>query len=149
MSLLRPHGQSTEWAVRVRGRQDAGCLSLLFPRHAPVGETSSESCRFCPASERRRFPDPARFLFAHQTEISRDNLQKLIAQWENTTNIDRGQFEKCVSGSLTSGQIEQDVALGNELGVQATPTVFHNGETVDGPSAEELSALIRRAAPGR
>ena len=44
---------------------------------------------------------------------------------------------------------EQDIALGNELGVRATPTVFLNGEPVDEPSTDELSGLIRRAASGR
>lgn len=89
------------------------------------------------------------FLFAHQTELSLDNLKKVIVKWEDTTNIDRGQFEKCVSESLTSGQLEQDIALGNELGVRGTPTVFMNGEPVDEPSTDQLTARIRRIASGR
>ena len=53
------------------------------------------------------------FLFAHQKELSVDNLRERVVQWARTVpDLDQGQFKKCVSESLTSGQIEQDVALG-------------------------------------
>ena len=85
------------------------------------------------------------FIFAHQKELSDDNLQKHIADWaRNAPSIDSEQFQGCVAKSLTSGQIEQDVALGNELGVHATPAIFLNGKPIDPSSAEELSALVRR-----
>jgi protein-disulfide isomerase len=85
------------------------------------------------------------FLFAHQNELSVDNLGQHVAQWGRTApDLDPGQFERCVRESLTSGQIEQDVALGTELGVRGTPALFVNGEPVDGSSADELRALVRR-----
>lgn len=87
------------------------------------------------------------FLFAHQRELSVDRLAGSVADWEKTApGLDRERFAKCVSESLTSGQVEQDVALGNDLWVHSTPTVFVNGERVDGTSADELRSTVRRQA---
>jgi protein-disulfide isomerase len=90
------------------------------------------------------------FLFSHQSELSPKNLGQRTAQWARAApNLDQAQFEKCVGESLTSGQIEQDVALGTELWVHSTPTVFLNGEPVDGQSDDELRSLVRHAAGAR
>jgi protein-disulfide isomerase len=76
-----------------------------------------------------------------------NNLKDNIADWARATpSLNRVQFERCVSESLTSGQIEQDVALGQELGVRGTPTVFLNGELVNASSEDEFRTLIRHAA---
>lgn len=86
------------------------------------------------------------FLFTHQRELSPDTLGERLGIWARTApDLDQAQFQKCVTNSLTSGQIEQDIALGTELGVQATPTVFVSGELATGTSDDELHALVRHA----
>jgi protein-disulfide isomerase len=90
------------------------------------------------------------FLFTHQSELSPDTLAPRVAGWARTTpGLDQKEFERCVSQELTSGQVEQDVALGDEFGVNSTPTVFLNGEPVDDPSPEKLKELIARAPGSR
>jgi protein-disulfide isomerase len=87
------------------------------------------------------------YLFAHQRDLSPDNLRARITEWARTApNLDQESFEMCVSKELTSGQVDQDMALGEELGVHATPTLFLNGEPLDASSPDELRALIARAA---
>ncbi len=87
------------------------------------------------------------YLFAHQKDLSPDSLRARITEWARTaTNLDRRSFEMCVSKELTSGQVDQDMALGEELGVNRTPTLFLNGEPVEASSPDELKTLIRRAA---
>jgi protein-disulfide isomerase len=88
------------------------------------------------------------FLFANQKGLSPDNLETRIASWARTApGLDQGQFQRCVGHALTSGLVEQDIALGNELGVDATPTVFINGQPVGDTSFESIKALIERV-PG-
>jgi protein-disulfide isomerase len=88
------------------------------------------------------------FLFINQKELSQDNLGTRIAGWARTVpSLDQREFQRCVGHALTSGQVEQDIALGSELGVNSTPTVFINGEPVSDVSFENLKALIR-PAPG-
>jgi len=90
------------------------------------------------------------FLFAHQRELSTDKLAGRIGDWAKTVpDLNQGRFAKCVSESLTSGQVEQDVALGNDLWVHGTPTVFVNGEPADGTSADDLRSSVRREARER
>jgi protein-disulfide isomerase len=90
------------------------------------------------------------FLFAHQKELSIQNLAQSVAQWARTApNLDQERFDRCIKQSLTSGQIEQDIALGIDLGVNGTPSVFLNGEPIEVSSADELRALVRRAAGAR
>jgi protein-disulfide isomerase len=90
------------------------------------------------------------FLFAHQRQLSVQNFGQTVTQWARAApNLNTEQFERCVKESLTSGQIDQDIALGNDLGVHATPSVFLNGAPVDASSPDELLALIRHAAEKR
>src|SRR5262249_15830174 len=64
------------------------------------------------------------FLFAHQSEFSPESLGERVSDWARTVpDLDQAQFAKCFTLSLTSGQVEQDMALGNELGVRGTPTM--------------------------
>jgi len=86
------------------------------------------------------------FLFTHQRDLSQDSLQPRVAGWAKTTpGLNQKGFERCVSQELTSGQVEQDIALGDEFGVNSTPTVFIDGEPVDDPSPDKLRALIGHA----
>jgi protein-disulfide isomerase len=86
------------------------------------------------------------FLFDQQRRLSTDNISQRISQWTRTAaNLNPEQFRRCVSHALTSGQIEQDISLGMELGVRGTPAVFLNSEPVDRQSADQLKALTRRA----
>lgn len=85
------------------------------------------------------------FLFAHQGELSVDNLQRRVtAQAQTIPSLDGEKFETCLKEHRTSGQIEQDMAFGKETGVHATPTLFLNGEQIDNVSAEQLHTLIHQ-----
>jgi protein-disulfide isomerase len=87
------------------------------------------------------------FLFARQRQLSAKDLGESITEWERTVaNLNKQEFERCVKASLISGQIDQDIALGNDLGVHGTPSVFLNGKPIDVSSPDEFKALIRHAA---
>jgi protein-disulfide isomerase len=76
--------------------------------------------------------------------LSQEKLGEQVSIWAKAMpGLDQAQFQRCVANSLTSGQIEQDIALGKELGVRGTPTIFVNGELAAGSSADEIRTLIR------
>lgn len=90
------------------------------------------------------------FLFSNQRELSPENLTPRVLAWSRAASgVDQSRFQQCVENSLTSGEIEQDIALGTELGVHATPAVFLNGEPVSVSSVDELRGLVRSAARQR
>jgi protein-disulfide isomerase len=85
------------------------------------------------------------FLFAHQGQLSVDNLKQQIRAWASSeVTSGREEFETCLKEGRTSGQVEQELAFGQETGVHSTPTLFVNGELVDGASPEQLRLLIQR-----
>ena len=89
------------------------------------------------------------FFFAHQREFSPADLPGRLSDWVKTeADLDHTQFQRCVANSLTSGDVDQDIALGTELGVSATPTVFVNGLASVGPSVDDMRAQIHRAVAG-
>ena len=50
----------------------------------------------------------------------------------------------CLEQKGASAAVERDVALGKEIGVTGTPTMFVNGERLSGYRAEQLRAMIER-----
>jgi protein-disulfide isomerase len=87
------------------------------------------------------------YLFTNQKDLSAENLTPRLLEWSRIApSFDQGEFETCVNRSLTSGQVEQDIALGNDLGVVGTPTVFLNGDLVENTSPERLAELLREHA---
>jgi protein-disulfide isomerase len=90
------------------------------------------------------------YVFAHQHELSPENFAIRASDWElGVADLDAKRFEWCLSQGGSSGRIEQDIALGEELGVHSTPTLFLNGEPIEARSMDELRSLVSRAANAR
>jgi hypothetical protein len=84
------------------------------------------------------------FLFDHQKEITRDNiLQKLAEAEKSVSGFDQGKFAACVIERKTAAQVERDISFAQEHGINATPTVFLNGQQTQIVVAERR---IRREA---
>jgi len=84
------------------------------------------------------------YLFAHQRELSRDNLKERVAGYVRTlSNFDNARFTACLDERRMAKKVEQDVTFGAENGIRATPTVFVNGRQTQVVSAEQLRTLVR------
>lgn len=46
--------------------------------------------------------------------------------------LDAGRFDRCLSEEMSLGRVYQDEDLGHRNGVEATPTLFINGERMNG-----------------
>jgi protein-disulfide isomerase len=90
------------------------------------------------------------FLFDNQKSLTADNLTQKVSDFVSTgTSLDKAQFQKCLDKDLTLGIVTKDMALGQQDGVRATPTVFVNGVKYEGvESADQLLAIINSAANG-
>jgi len=84
------------------------------------------------------------WIYAHQAEITVDNIKAKLAEFAATKDkeIDSMQFNSCLASQATEGEVDRSLADGKELRINATPTMFINGRRIDGqipwPSLREI-----------
>jgi protein-disulfide isomerase len=90
------------------------------------------------------------YIFTNQKDLSASNIEeKLAAVADADAGLNHDAFHDCLNEALTMGPVSKDVALGNRLGVHATPTLFINGTKIEGVrDAAQLKALIAQARSG-
>ena len=76
---------------------------------------------------------------------STDALDKLATQLGNKYFVNATQLQQCIQKQDATA-VRASIAEGDKLGVEATPTLFVNGERVEGAAPEDaLRAVIDRA----
>lgn len=78
-------------------------------------------------------------IFDQQKDINDDNLKL----WATNLGLSDDQILACLNSSDLLAKIKEDIALGDQLGVDSTPTIFINGQKlISGRSLQELRAQI-------
>lgn len=72
------------------------------------------------------------WIFAHQDEISPENLKEKVAEWTKTKGIEPIQFAACIDNKATEPEVDKSQAEGKALGINSTPTLFVNGRRLVG-----------------
>jgi len=67
-------------------------------------------------------------LYAQSRQISRMN----VLNWAKELGMDMPKFVAALDSAAVKGQVDRDVADGDRIGVQGTPTVFLNGKKYQG-----------------
>lgn len=77
--------------------------------------------------------------YGHQQDINEANLKA----WAKQLGITDEQVQACWSSPDLLNKVQDDIALGNRLGIDSTPTVYMNGRKVLGSrSPQDLKALV-------
>jgi protein-disulfide isomerase len=85
------------------------------------------------------------FMFEHQKEITPDTLQpKVAAVAKGFDHFDQGQFAACLVERKTASRVDEEIAFAQKNGINATPTVFVNGQQTRVVAPEQLRTLIRQ-----
>ncbi|HVN85801.1 MAG TPA: DsbA family protein [Candidatus Binatia bacterium] len=71
-------------------------------------------------------------LFRQQKTITPINLREKVLDVSGAAGLDRQALAKCYDGKATAAQVQADLAEGNALGVNSTPTFFVNGRRLAG-----------------
>lgn len=77
-------------------------------------------------------------MFLDQSKLDRDNL----IQTAKKIGLKEPSFTQCLDGKKYTGQVEADMAEGQELGVKSTPTFFVNGQLIAGAQGIEVFSEI-------
>ncbi|MFN7995502.1 MAG: DsbA family protein [Bryobacteraceae bacterium] len=72
------------------------------------------------------------WIFAHQDEIKPDNLKDKVLEFAKGKEIDPLQLTRCMDNKESEAEVNKAQALGKEVQVNATPTLFINGRRLVG-----------------
>ena len=91
------------------------------------------------------------FIYEHQRTLSLDTISDQVRSYlAQQPGFDKEQYASCVSRELSLGVIMKDLALGRQLGVHGTPTLFVNGAHIPGVrDASQLKTAIDAVVHGQ
>jgi protein-disulfide isomerase len=93
------------------------------------------------AREQGKYWEYAAVLFKNQKALEIEKLKEYASQ----LGLDRKKFDAALDSSKFADAVKRDVAEGDRLGVDSTPTVFINGRRAQERSREALKAAIEAA----
>jgi len=71
------------------------------------------------------------WIFAHQEQVTPDNFKDQVTAWvKGRKDLDPLQFGTCLDTKATAAEVEKSQAMGRDLGVNSTPTLFINGRRI-------------------
>ena len=124
-----------------------GRIHFVF-RHFPfIGEESFRAAEATEcASDQDKFWEYHDTVFenwkgVNQGAYSDDNLKGFATRLQ----LDRDAFDSCLDSGKYRGKVEEDLHLGERLGVNSTPSLFLQGRRIQAADYNELAQLIESA----
>ncbi len=72
------------------------------------------------------------WMFAHQQEITPENLRAKVMEFSQQKSLDVLQLTRCIDTRATQPQVDRDIAEARSLNVTSLPTLFVNGRRLVG-----------------
>jgi protein-disulfide isomerase len=110
--------------------------------------TRAAAAALC-AADQNRFEDFKRIIFAN---LGTDITPELLRAYAKTLDLDLTKYDVCVKQNPYTARIQQERQLGDQMGVQGTPSLFVNGVEVSPgkvPTFDLILAAVNQAASGQ
>jgi protein-disulfide isomerase len=104
--------------------------------HAFKAAEASEAAR-----EQGKYWEYASLLFSNQKALEINNLK----EYATRLGLDRAKFDAALDSGRFAGKVRRDLADGDKIGVDSTPSVFINGKRARERSKEALKTAIEAA----
>jgi protein-disulfide isomerase len=98
----------------------------------PWGRAAAIAGRCIFRQNANAFWDYHDWIFAHQDDIKAENLKDKVLEFAKGKEIDALQLTRCMDNKETEAEVNKAQALGKDVGVGATPTLFINGRKLVG-----------------
>lgn len=101
------------------------------------------------AADQNRFWDYKNLLYANRQEIPGIFSEARLTAYAESLDLDMEAFRACYRSNRFQGEIDEHLALGKEMGVTGTPSVFVNGVDVSPgkvPTFDQIQAAVQAAA---
>ena len=148
MPLLPPGAQILRENLLKTYPKEVRLYYVDFPLEAlhPWSKDASIAGRCIFHQNASAFWDYNDWIFEHQEEIDATSLKSKVLDFaaENKANgIDAEQLSKCMDSRATEDEVNSAKALGAQLDVNSTPTLFVNGRRMNGAVAwDDLKRVI-------
>ncbi len=124
------------YCIKAIGHLDAALKAFpkdvrLVYKHFPLdshGQARMAAQASLAAEQQGKFWPMHDRLYAQSRQISRMN----VLNWAKELGMDMPKFVAALDSAVVKGQVDRDVADGDRIGVQGTPTVFLNGKKYQG-----------------
>jgi protein-disulfide isomerase len=83
-----------------------------------------------------------RSIFENQEQITPDNASDKLLGLATQSGLDANGIQACMASPATRKEVDADLALGKQLNVNSTPTVFVNGRPLIGGNEQLLDQFI-------
>lgn len=99
------------------------------------------------AGKQGKFWEMNLLLFEKQKEWSeKPNVEQILSDYAKSLNINLEKFKNDLDNQEIKEKVENDLASGERLNLEATPTFFLNGEQIKAPPKyQEFKKLIEKA----
>jgi len=114
----------------------ARSFPLAQHTHAFKAAEASEAAR-----EQGKYWEYAALLFTNQKSLELENLKQYASQ----LGLDRKKFDAALDSGKFATKVKRDLADGDKVGVDSTPSLFINGKKTRDRSKEALRAAIEAA----
>jgi protein-disulfide isomerase len=94
------------------------------------------------AQEQGKFWPLHDLLFANSSQLSEEKIRSLAKQ----AGLDMARFDRDRNAPRLREEIKRDMALGQQAGVQGTPSLYLNGKLLRVRTPQEMQSLIDREA---
>jgi len=111
----------------------------------PWARRAAEAAACIALQDQASFADYYDYVFQHQSEITFGSFPEVVDRFVSLHHqLDLVRYRDCVESGTGRRSVDNDVALGEQLEVDSTPTTFVNGKKISGATSEEvLSSIIQ------
>lgn len=135
-----PHCKMAAPELKKVVEESDGKAKLVFKHYPlPMHQKALEAAKAAVAADKQgKFWEMHDLLFEHQSELQRADFHEYAKQ----LGLDMKKFKADMESKQTEKKVESDVAMGESVGVDSTPTIFVNDRRYIFPP-EQLDAYIR------
>ena len=72
------------------------------------------------------------WIYQNQKDVTLENFDAKLQDWAKQQNLDGAKIAACMNDKDAAAEVEKTMALGHDLAVSATPTLFLNGRKLEG-----------------
>lgn len=99
-------------------------------------------CAFAQSND--KFWQVSGLLYARQDEWNKATNDAFVRQQAEEVGLDLSEFDACYKSEATRKKVDRDLAEGEALNINSTPTFIVNGERFVGNAYPDFEALIQK-----